>query len=257
MKVGIIGVGFVGGAVKSAYDNANIPTVCVDPAKGYTSGYEDLRDCDAVFVCVPSPVNDDGSCDTSFLEDTMEKLKDYRGIIISKVTAPPDTYITLQSQYTNLVHAPEFLTAANANSDYANGKFAIIGGLDPYRTQAAVVITAGQKYIIDIVRTDIGEASLAKYAMNSFLATKVTFYNELYKLTKRSGLDYNMVKNAISLDVRQGCSHFDVPGPDGDFGFGGACFPKDTSALLHYAETKNVELCVLKQSVNKNKIIRG
>jgi UDPglucose 6-dehydrogenase len=257
MKVGIIGLGFVGGAVKNAYDIAGIDTVCVDPAKGFIGTFEQLGECDAVFVCVPSPIGADGSCDTSILESVMEKLKDYKGVIISKVTAPPSIYMELNSKYRNLVHAPEFLTAANANQDYLSGRFIIVGGNQPYVKQAHEIIVLGQKEVVDISYTGIGEASLTKYAINSFLATKVTFMNELFNLTKSAGLDWESVKVSVSLDSRQGHSHFDVPGPDGQFGFGGACFPKDTSALLKYAESQDVPLNVLHTAVEVNNIIRN
>ena len=122
-KFGIVGLGFVGGAVRDSLDFGFCNLILVDPPKGLPHSYKDLADCEAVFVCVPSPSNEDGSCDTSILESTLEKLKDYNGVIISKTTAPPSVYENLSKQYKNLVHAPEFLTAANASRDYANGKF--------------------------------------------------------------------------------------------------------------------------------------
>ena len=123
--------------------------------------------------------------------------------------------------------------------------------------KAHEIIIEGQKFVIDVSYTGIGEASLSKYAINSFLATKVTFMNELYNLVKTADLDWPSVKVSIGLDSRQGHSHFDVPGPDGKFGFGGACFPKDTSALLKYAESLNANLAVLDTAVLVNKVIRN
>jgi UDPglucose 6-dehydrogenase len=80
--------------------------------------------------------------------------------------------------------------------------------------------------------------------------------NELYQLATKLGLDYNVIENAISLDYRIGPSHMRVPGPDGQFGFGGACFPKDTSALLKFAEEQDVQLNVLDAAVKKNLLVR-
>jgi UDPglucose 6-dehydrogenase len=257
MKIGIIGVGFVGTAVKLAYEAADIDTICIDEHKGYYATYDNIMDCQAIFVCVPSPVAEDGSCDTSYLLDVMAKLKDYSGIIISKVTAPPTVYTELSQTYCNLVHAPEFLTAANANEDYRTGQFAIIGGYEPCTQDAARIIRMGQPRIHAIQYVSIGEASLAKYAINTYLATKVIFNNELHNLAKSIGLNYTAVRHAIALDTRIGLSHLDVPGPDGQYGFGGACFPKDTSALLHFAEQNGVELSVLKSAVLTNKTYRS
>lgn len=258
MKIGIIGLGFVGEAVKNAYDLAGIEVVCVDPLKGYTATFDDLESCDGVFVCVPSPTRDDGSCDTSNLEGVIEKLANYKGVIISKVTAPPNVYVELNNKYPNLVHIPEFLTAAKANQNYLRGEFAIIGGRYPYTIKAHDIILFGQRFISDTKFTGIGEASLIKYTINSFLSVKVSFMNELYRLVQDSGFNWSDIRESLPFDPRLGTSHFDVPGPDGKFGFGGACFPKDTSALLKYAEEvfQSDNLQVLQAAVNVNKIVR-
>lgn len=260
--IGIIGLGFVGGAIKNAM-NVNswgYDIVCVDPAKGLTATYDELKECSGIFVCVPSPQGDDGSCDTSILEDVLQKLKavDYTGVIISKCTAPPDVYTRLNDQYPNLVHAPEFLTAANANSDYINGTFAFIGGrVSAYIREAERIICMGQKNLSEhVIPCTIAEAALAKYTINSFMATKVVFMNEIYKLTNALGCDYNAIAGMVTHDSRIGNSHMSVPGPDGHFGFGGACFPKDTSALLKIAEQVNVDMMVLDAAVKKNTFLR-
>ena len=256
MKIGIIGLGFVGGAVKAAHDLVGIETVDVDPHKGLPATLSDAKTCEAIYICVPSPIGPDGACDTSTLEDVMSQLTDYTGVIISKVTAPPSVYVRLQEAHKNLIHAPEFLVAATATEDYINGTYAIIGGYEPYATQAEAAILIAQRKVRKITKISIGEAALTKYAINTFLATKVIFMNELKTLADAAGIDYNVVKETVQLDERQGTSHFDVPGPDGQYGFGGACFPKDTSALLKYAESLGVVLSVLDTAVIKNKTIR-
>lgn len=261
MKIGFIGLGFVGSAIHSVYkDNIEIKSVCVDPAKGYTETYEDLLETDGVFVCVPSPQGDDGSCDTGILESVLKKLKDldYHGVIISKVTAPPAVYTRLQEEYPNLVHAPEFLTAANAVRDYMRSEFVIIGGkVAAYRNEAERIIKAGlEGQQLDIMHCTIAEASLAKYTINCFLATKVIFMNEMHKLTEKLNCDYKKVAEMVKADKRIGNSHMQVPGPDGAFGFGGMCFPKDTSALLKYAEEAGAEMMVLNAAVRKNTFLR-
>ena len=261
MKIGIIGLGFVGWAVKSSYDGKDVELVLCDPAKGYDTSYQEFLDCDAIFVCVPSPQGDDGSCDTSILENVLDKIQSigYNKVIISKVTAPPDYYTTISKKYENLVHAPEFLTAANAVNDYINGEFLIIGGTYDYNCQAEIVIRIGQTKVTDdkVKYCEIGEASLSKYIINCFLSTKVIFMNEMYNITKKFGYNYDAIVDNITMDKRIGMSHNQVPGPDGYFGFGGYCFPKDTSALLSFAKDHNVELDVLKSVVVKNKLIRN
>ena len=256
MKIGIIGLGFVGNAIKSSI-NSDV-WIVLDPFKGYNNTYKDLENTQAVFVCVPTPMCNDGTCDTSFIENVLENLKrvNYQGVIISKSTAPPSVYKTLNKQFPNLVHAPEFLTAANANADYVNGKFAVIGGGTKYVKQAEEIIRLTQPNLKTVVHCKIDEASLVKYTINSFLATKVLFMNEIYELTKASDMDYDKIAKIVALDERIGQSHMRVPGPDLQFGFGGACFPKDTSALLNYAQELNIRLEVLQSAVNKNNKIR-
>lgn len=256
-KVGIIGLGFVGNAIKTAMeDHCELYIVDKDPSKG-THSFSNLKECEAVFIAVPTPFGDDGRCDTSILEYTLSQLKDYTGVIISKCTAPPLIYKDLNERYPNLVHAPEFLTAANAVQDYINGKFIIIGGrIQAYVEFAEKIIKLGQPEATLVAHCSIEEASLTKYTINSFLATKVTFMNEIYQLANTIGADYNHIAQMITLDSRIGKSHMRVPGPDGEFGFGGMCFPKDTSALLKVASEVGVQLNVLDAAVKKNVIIR-
>jgi len=255
--IGIIGLGFVGSAIKESFPWETL--ILIDPDKGYNSPYADLLTCDAVFVCVPSPQREDGTCDVSILRSVLSKLRDlnYNGVIISKCTAPPDVYEQLNDCYPNLVHSPEFLTAANATADYLNSKFLIIGGrITAYVREAERVITTGLSNIQHSYLCSIGEAALAKYTINTFLATKVVFMNEIYSLSKSLNLDYEKITEMINLDPRIGSSHLQVPGPDESFGFGGACFPKDTAALLQIARQYEVEMSVLEAAVKKNTLLR-
>jgi UDPglucose 6-dehydrogenase len=259
-RIGIVGLGFVGEAIRSSTEFVPDNVVCVDSdvRKGYVGTYADLLTCEGIFICVPSPMGQDGRCDTSILESVLEKLKNFQGVIISKCTAPPNVYEQLNDLFPNLIHAPEFLTAANAKEDYANGKFAMIGGrVGAYQREAERLIRIGQTELGDnVVHCNIGEASLAKYAINCFMSTKVVFMNELYQLAQAMNLDYDNVAKMVKMDYRIGKSHMQVPGPDGAFGFGGACFPKDTLAMLKFAEQHNVPLNVLDTAVKKNTLLR-
>lgn len=260
-RIAVIGLGFVGGAIYNSLGGefGDRDLLAIDPAKGFTNTIIDIKDFDAVFVCVPSPQRADGTADTSILEAVLKDLAavDFKGVIISKVTAPPDVYQKLQQSYKNLVHAPEFLTAANAYDDYIHGRFAIIGGeVAAYRNEAERIIRRSQTGLNSVVHCSIGEAALAKYTINSFLATKVIFMNEMERLAANSGMDWQRVVSAIRQDTRIGHSHMQVPGPDGNYGFGGMCFPKDTSAILKYAENSGVQLNVLNTAVEKNLVIR-
>jgi UDPglucose 6-dehydrogenase len=259
-KIGIVGLGFVGNAIKESMAFADINIIAVDrDLQRSTHNFEDLKDCEGIFVAVPTPFGENGECDTSILEEVLEKLNEleYSSVVISKCTAPPDVYKKLNDKYPNLIHAPEFLTAANAVSDYANGTFCIIGGrIKAYQREAERIIRIGQTNLKNISYCSISEASLSKYVINSFMATKVIFMNEIYKLSEKIGTDYKKIANMVTMDPRIGKSHMQVPGPDGSFGFGGACFPKDTSALLKFAENSGVDLHVLDAAVHKNTLLR-
>jgi len=260
-KIAIIGLGFVGNAIHKSLDGwMNDETISlIDPGKGLNTPYTDIADYDAAFVCVPSPQRTDGTADTSILESVLSNLSrvNFKGVIISKVTAPPTVYKWLNDLYPNLVHAPEFLTAANAVHDYMNGRFSIIGGaVTAYRNEAERIIRITQSGLNDVLHCSIQEAALTKYSINSFLATKVVFMNELASLANKLDCNWETIQRAVTLDKRIGHSHMQVPGPDGEYGFGGMCFPKDTSALLKCAEEASAQLSVLDTAVKTNFVLR-
>jgi nucleotide sugar dehydrogenase len=255
-KIGIIGLGFVGEAIKANYDSFSLIMIDNDISKGYTDTYEDIKKAEGIFICVPSPRSQDGTCNTTILESVLSNLKDYKGVIISKVTAPPDRYSELQNLYPNLVYIPEFLTAANSITDYAKENFAIIGGgIYAYQREAERIIKY-TKPDATVEFCSIEEASMTKYIVNSFLATKVVFMNEMYQLSKANNTNWDVIRKLLFLDTRIGSSHTKVPGPDQSFGFGGMCFPKDTNAILEYAKSQGVVLNVLNEAVKKNSLLR-
>jgi len=256
-KIGIVGAGFVGGAIARAYQDITPNVVCVDadPTKS-TGTWNDLLDCEAVFVCVPSPSKPNGECDTSILNSVLYMLKDYKNVIISKTTAPPDFYEKIQTVYPNLVHVPEFLTAANAFDDFLKQEYIIIGGSVLAYQREAERILKGVQPIRAAGYTTIGEAALVKYIINSFLATKVVFMNEMYDIATQMGYDWRKIQILLMSDSRLGGSHMSVPGYDGQFGFGGACFPKDTEALVKFANKLSVNLNILKTAIKKNDLLR-
>lgn len=255
--IGIVGLGFVGKAVRHAYETlfTSVIVIDIDPAKS-TGTYADLEQCDAVFICVPSPAKDSGECDTSILNSVLYMLRDYKNVIISKTTAPPQFYEKMQTVYPNLVHVPEFLVAKTAQEDYIKETNAIIGGkIAAYRNEAARIIKMAQP-ITHVEHCSIGEAAFVKYTVNTYLATKVVFMNEMCELATAHGYNWNDIRMYLSEDNRIGLSHMQVPGPDGHYGFGGLCFPKDTNAWVKYAAKMGVQLSVLKSAIKKNILLR-
>lgn len=255
-KIGIIGHGFVGQAISQNIVPPFDPVI-LDPDKGFKNTYDDIKSCANVFVCVPSPQGLDGQCDVSIVEDVFNKLEGYHGTIISKVTAPPDFYEEWGKKFPNLVYVPEFLRADSSMSDFSNTEWIIVGGtVSAHQREAIRTLKQLQPAIKHIEMCGIGEAAFVKYAVNSFLATKVVFMNELNQLAETHNYDWKHLAYLIKMDRRIGDSHTQVPGPDSQYGFGGACFPKDTEALLKYAETRGVNLNILNTAVKKNTLLR-
>lgn len=249
MKVGILGHGYVGQAV--AHSHASDELVVRDPRLGQDSAtMKDIANCDVIYVCLPSPSASDHSCDTTILEKTLGELayhpESSQRLIICKTTAPPPTYRTLQKSYPNLVHVPEFLTAANHIESYQRAEFFVIGGNDPWRQRAQAVLA--QKFNLAPERwlmTDVATASLYKYMINCYLATKLTFMNEFWELAQEMSVDFQELTDLTRWETRIGASHMQVPGPDGERGWGGDCFPKDMLAIIKLAKSHDVEFGLL------------
>jgi UDPglucose 6-dehydrogenase len=244
MKLGIVGFGFVGKAV--AWSHRNQELKIRDPKlEENSASIDDIKACDAVYVCVPTPMLETGQCDDSYVRSVLAELVDYTGIIICKSTVPPGVYQELETKYSNIVHAPEFLTAANANEDYEKSTWVLVGGSAANVEKAIAVISTSTIAAAYYHKTNIATASLFKYVANSFLASKVTFMNDMYHLANKVNVDWKEIKEISSNDPRLGNSHWDVPGPDGQFGFGGACFPKDVAAIVKHAADNGIELDLL------------
>ena len=237
MKIGIVGQGYVGTAVKEIFSkhyktntfDLNGDCTCKD--------IEDLVDkSDIIFVCVPTPMKKDGSCDISIVESVIDEIEDVDisgKIVAIKSTIPPGTTNRLNQKCKNIsvIFNPEFLTEANFIEDFKNQNRIIIGGERPSTTklrQVYSLVFPNAK----IVKTGSITAEMVKYFTNTFLATKVSFANEMYQICGRLGIDYDKVVEYSTYDERLGKSHWAVPGPDGKFGFGGSCFPKDINALI-------------------------
>lgn len=250
MKIGIIGLGYVGSAI--AYAHRHDEVIVRDPKLKDSAELHQFNDCDAVYICVPSPSTEDGHCDTSILESVLKELtfaniaKDK--VLISKVTAPPSVYVRLLEQYSNLVHCPEFITAADHISDYQNSGYFIFGGQKEWCERAKDIVRSAVPLVHDkLLITDIASASLYKYMMNSYLATKVTFMNDMKELADRYNINWNGFTNLAAWDDRIGYTHMSVPGPDGEYGWGGACFPKDITAIIMEGIDREVDMELLQR----------
>jgi len=265
--VGIIGNGFVGNAVyQNVRDKVETKIYDVDKNRSLNT-FEEVLEQEYIFVCVPTPMKVDGSCDLSILEklfeDISEKNEDPLGkerTFIIKSTVPIGTTKKLVEKYPLLwiVHNPEFLTARNAVSDLAKADRTVIGG-DPNLTGRVAKLYWGYVYWNqepEIIQTTSDESEAIKYFSNVFLAYKVAYFNKVYDVCEKLGMDYKNLRKGITTDPRIGESHTQVPGIDNDRGFGGTCFPKDLNSLIHQMESHDINADMLTEVWLYNESIR-
>tara|TARA_B100000900_G_scaffold416153_1_gene449557 strand:+ start:10340 stop:11233 length:894 start_codon:yes stop_codon:yes gene_type:complete len=258
MHIGIIGQGFVGSAVREGLKQFyEVKTYDIDHTKCNSTHDDVCIGSDIIFVCLPTPMRKDGSCDTRILEKAVEDIDKTcsrisllvkRPIVVIKSTIPPGTTERISKLYNNrgpgfpdmsICFSPEFLTEANSFEDFKNQTRIIVGGPIP-ATSAVKQMFRKAFPTIPIIKTGSNTAEMVKYFTNFFLATKVIFANQLYEICESSGIDYDKVCEYALYDDRIGKSHLAVPGPDGDRGFGGHCFPKDLQALISFAEVSRI-----------------
>ena len=263
--IGIVGQGFVGGALNEGMKHAfNIETY--DKFVSERSTCESLKclveKVDVVFVCLPTPMRQDGSCDLRIVESAILEIdsickKEDEKVAVIKSTIPPGTTEDLNKRVSNIqvVFNPEFLTEANAVEDFKNQTRIIVGGPRPGSSVIKNVFRKAFKQT-PIVKTGSNTAEMVKYFTNCFLATKVIFSNEMKQICDPLSIDYDKVVEYALYDERLGRSHWSVPGPDGSMGFGGHCFPKDLNALIKVAKNNSVDPRILRCVWEKNLEVR-
>jgi UDPglucose 6-dehydrogenase len=261
MNIGIIGQGFVGTAVNEGLKSKfNVETYDIAKKSTCSSIGEVCEKSDVVFVCLPTPMHPDGSCSTLIVQKVLNEINDLNtcNTVVVKSTIPPGTTEQWNKRYNNIqiVFNPEFLTEANSIEDFKNQNRIIVGGPRPASTKVARLFRKAFPKI-PIIKTGSTHAEMVKYVTNCFLATKVSFANEMFKVCNELDIDYDKVIEYAKFDERLGYSHWAVPGPDGDFGFGGHCFPKDMNALIYLGDRLGINLKILKSALETNDKIRS
>jgi len=297
MSIAVIGQGFVGGSLTTvfvergfdvyAYDKSGryakgaLPSHG-DTAAGYPSSVKELvldneggstpGFSNVYFVCLPTPMFEDGSADLSIVESVLEELAAIPGerIAVVKSTVPPGSTDLWNEKFgpqgLHVIFNPEFLTEANALEDMRNQNRIILGGPRPWINEVKQIFqTAFPK--VPVIKTSSTTAEMVKYVTNCMLAVKVSFANEVAQICEaldRDGcnIDYDKVVEYAKVDHRLGDSHWSVPGPvpthDGRYvrGFGGHCFPKDINALMSVARGYGVNPVVMQAAWEKNLEVR-
>ena len=267
MNIGIIGLGFVGDALHNSFMLKNIPMNLYDKYKnGGIGSFEEVLQSSIIFLCLPTLYDPKiKTYNTEALHETCMKLKEasYTGLVVIKSTVLPGTCDKLKEEYElNMIHNPEFLTARTARDDFHNQRHIVLGINENE-------INKESKYypIIEFYKTYYPTAKIStskmvesesmKIYVNSFYAMKVQIFNEFYLLCQKNGSDFNSVVNMMLNNGWINFMHTSVPGPDGQLSYGGACFPKDTSALNQYminmeSPNKILNACIEERNTMRN-----
>ena len=261
MKVGIIGNGFVGKATfQLQCKDIDILAYDINPESCVPKGLEltDMNKCEIIFISVPTPMSKDGSCHLNIIQSVLNNLShiNYSGSIVLRSTVPVGTCDKLQCYF-----MPEFLTEKNYIDDFINNKDWMFGLLDLpeddiMKTKMTKLFNLAHKN--DRIKYNNlhfitnKEAEMIKMFKNCYLATKVSFCNEIYQFCQNKEVDYEIVRKLATADDRILPSHTMVPGHDGRKGFGGTCFPKDTSSLRHEMKNANMTPYVLNAIIERN-----
>ena len=263
-SIGVIGLGYVGSAVKEGFKSIiNVVTYDVVKECTETSVQSVISKAQITFICVPTPMNTDGTCNIDIIRNVLNQAStvytEYKPICVIKSTVTPGTTQMLTKEFPTLTLCfnPEFLTEKNYINDFIGQRNIIVG----YTTSVKDVSPVNELYRERFVGATVWsipatEAEMIKYVANTLLSTKVAYLNEIWQICQKTGIDYQLVSRHLSMDERLGNTHWQVPGPDGHFGFGGTCFPKDINALIQFGENNGQPTPLLKAVWEKNLEVR-
>lgn len=261
MRVGIVGCGFVGNAVRETLRYQH-EVHAYDPLRPALGKLEDAFACDVIFVCVPTPRAPGGACDTSIVESVLSRAfaLGVPGELAIKSTVPPGFCWSMHNRFPGLeiLHAPEFLTQRIAHADFAAQRRVLIGNQHgtPLTRLEGVYRESLPGVFVYYARWE--ETELAKLAINGTGALLVSWWNELRQVADAlGGVSFHALRELVLSDGRIGSAWSEVPGPDGELGFGGACLPKDLEALIAVAQECEVRPSMACAAWAKNREVRG
>jgi len=251
MDIGIVGLGVVGKAVQYGFEKLG-HTVKIHDIQLDTK-INDVLNTEICYICVPTPTNEDDSCDVSIVEDVVKVLRElnYKGIISIKSTVAPGTTLELKKKYNidKICFVPEFLRERCAITDFTeNHSVCIVGTGDDYIFEE--IKKCHGKYPKKFVKTGETEAELCKYYNNIYNATLITFANSFYEVCKKLGVNYTEIKDAVVnidhiTDLYLDCN-------ENFRGFAGMCLPKDTKAIASICKKMNIDVDFFQMILDEN-----
>tara|TARA_E500000305_G_scaffold104174_1_gene100271 strand:- start:229 stop:1074 length:846 start_codon:yes stop_codon:yes gene_type:complete len=260
-NIGIIGNGFVGQAIGFGFVPV-LPVRVYDKDKNKSSNsLKETVNSDIVFVCVPTPMNKNGSINLGIVESVLADIENNSdrqdNVVVIKSTIVPGTTRSFKEKFPNLnfVFNPEFLTERHARYDFLNQARIVLGGPDIFTNKVASLYKMRFNHS-NIMQMDYDTAEFIKYFNNVFFSVKVAFANEMRLVSDKIGVDWDKALAGFVADGRVGDSHLSVPGPDGRWGFGGSCFPKDINAFMTFAESVGINTNVINGAWKTNLEVR-
>jgi nucleotide sugar dehydrogenase len=267
MNVGIIGNGFVGSAVAQGFSLFSKIRIYDNNESLSSHSFEDVvTNSDFIFVCVPTPsdYSNNKSIDLTILNEVIEKInkiiinKDADDkVIILKSTIIPGTTENYSNLFPKLrlVFNPEFLSEKTALFDFNNPSRIILGG-DEKDCKNVKKLYRMRFPHVNIIMTDSRSAEFTKYACNCFFAAKIAIFNELRQMADSQNMNWDAIMNGILSSGWVNPMHTLVPGTDGNYGFGGKCFPKDINAFINYYQNNDINPTMFKAAWDKNIEVR-
>jgi UDPglucose 6-dehydrogenase len=259
MSIGIIGYGFVGKAIYESFKLNNISVYVYDKHKTIDS-FESCLATNMLFLCLPTPfVNDRFNINT--IIDTCDLLEqnNYNGIIIIKSTIEVGTTEMLYNKYQSklkFIHNPEFLSARTAFTDFHNQYHIVLGGCCNNDLNKVVEFYNNYYPSAEISVCSSKESESMKLYCNAFYAVKIQFFNELFEFSSSMDCNFDRIRDLMLKNKWINPMHTNVPGQDGLLSYGGACFPKDTNALLNHMKRIGTSHMVLEATVKERDIMR-
>ncbi len=264
MKIGIYGHGLVGKATALLTEGiTEMTTYCYDiePERCLpeSTTLKEIADSDLVFICLPTPIKFSGACHTEIVEEAVQLLRNEKSDahIVIRSTVVPGTCHRLGCH-----HMPNFTTGEGWKTETQQQENWVIGvnqnvkNVEQFKTMIGELLT--QSKANENIANDekefmsLEEAEIVKYTRNAFLATKISFFNEIKNYCERVGADYQTVSRVVTQDPRIGTSHSQVPGPDGKMGFAGRGLMKDLMALCISMESVGNAPLVLRPVLGRN-----
>lgn len=258
-SIGIIGNGIVGKATDLLFKSNKNRIFDKDRKKRVNcKDFDNLLDCDLIFVCVPTPLNESKELDISAVEDCVKQLLSsdidpWR--IVIRSTVPVGTTAKLGVSF-----MPEFLRDATWEKDIEFTSRLLIGIPDgpKWKDNARSLSSTIDNLLVEakmIIMHKSTALECIKLSRNAFLATKVSFFNEIKEFCNNNDIDYDEVWRGVGIDSRIGTSHTQVPGPDGKAGWGGKCLPKDVNGLVTQMRASGGTSHVIAGALERNESI--